>query len=187
VERTRPVTASPTSLKTSYAILDGYLHFYFTFVEPYISRLRSRAEAKRHLRQTVMPRLDAFVSRPTWERICREYLHSREPDATTVGSWWGKVRLGPRQSERREIDAVALDSDRRVIATGSCKWTGAQLDYGEEVLLTQLDAVLPGVAGVAHLPRHYFFSRSGFTPRMRSLAESEPERICLVEPGDLYG
>ena len=183
VELIRPVTAGPTSLKTSYAILDGYLHFYFTFVEPYASRLRSRAEAERHLRQTVRPRLDAFVSRPAWERICREHIRNEETDATAVGSWWGNVRLAPRQSERREIDAVALGSDGGVIATASCKWTNASLDYSEEALLTQLEAALPGDE---RAPRHYFFSRSGFTPRMHALAESEPERIRLVGPEDLY-
>ena len=123
VERVRPVTAGPRSLKTSYAILDGYLDFYFTFVEPYASRLRSRDEAERHLRQTVMPRLDEFVSKPTWERVCREYMRLQEPQATTVGSWWGNMLVAPKRSERREIDAVAIGPDREVLATGSCKWT----------------------------------------------------------------
>ena len=183
VERIRPVTATPTSLKTSYAILDGYLAFYFTFVEPYISRLRSREEAERHLRQTVVPRLDEFVSRSAWERICREHIRCEEVDATTVGSWWGSVRIAPRQSERREIDAVALGHDRRVVATGSCKWTNSPLDYAEETLLTKLEAAVPGAESVR---RHYFFSRSGFTPRMHALAKTEPERIRLVGPEDLY-
>ncbi len=183
VERIRPVTVGPTSLKTSYAILDGYLDFYFTFVEPYASRLRSRAEAERHLRQTVMPRLDAFVSKPAWERVCREYMRLSEPRATTVGSWWGNVRMAPTRSERREIDAVAIGPDRKVIATGSCRWTNARLDYGEEALLGQIEESVPGAENV---PRHYFFSRSGFTERMRALAASEPERIRLVTPEDLY-
>lgn len=183
VERVRPVTAGPTSLKTSYAILDGYLDFYFTFVEPYASRLRSREEAERHLRQTVVPRLDEFVSRPAWERICREHMRLQEPQATTVGSWWGNVRMAPRRSERREIDAVAIGPDRGVIATGSCKWTNAPLDYSEETLLTQLEAVVPGAGDVR---RHYFFSRAGFTVRMQKLADSQPERIRLVTPEDLY-
>ena len=183
VEQIRPVTAGPTSLKTSYAILDGYLDFYFTFVEPYASRLRSREEAERHLRQTVAPRLDEFVSKPAWERVCREYIRLREPQATTVGSWWGNVLVAPKRSERREIDAVAIDSDRDVIATGSCKWTNSPLDYSEETLLGQIEAAVPGADAVR---RHYFFSRSGFTARMHALCESEPERIRLLTPEDMY-
>jgi hypothetical protein len=77
----------------------------------------------------------------------------------------------------------ALDVDRRAIATASCKWTNAPLDYGEEALLTRLESALPAVADA---PRHYFYSRSGFTDRMRALAESEPRRIRLLEPEDLY-
>jgi uncharacterized protein len=183
VERIRPVTAGPTSLKTSYAILDGYLDFYFTFVKPYASRLRSREEAERHLRQTVAPRLDEFVSKPAWERVCREYMRLCEPHATTVGSWWGNVLVAPKRSERREIDVVAIGPDRGVLATGSCKWTSSPLDSGEETLLGQIETAVPGAGEVQ---RHYFFSRSGFTGRMQALAESEPERIRLVTPEDLY-
>jgi uncharacterized protein len=183
VEQRRPVTASPKSLKTSYAILDGYLNFYFSFVEPYPSRLRSRAEAERHLQQTVLPRLDEFVSKPAWEYICQGYLRDAEPDASAIGSWWGSVQIAPRQSEQREIDAVAIDIDGRVIATASCKWTNRPLDYAEETRLNELEAFLPGAGAIQ---RHYFFSRSGFTQNLHDLAREQPDRVQLVAPDDLY-
>ena len=56
IEQRRPITASPSSLKTSYAILDGYLNFYFAFVEPPMSPVCEDAPGRRHLDQTVMPR-----------------------------------------------------------------------------------------------------------------------------------
>lgn len=183
VEQRRPVTASPTSLKTSYAILDGYLNFYFAFVEPFASRLRSREAAERHLEQTVMPRLDEFVSKPAWEYICQDYIRGEERDATAVGSWWGNVQVAPRHNEQREIDAAAIDIEGAVIATASCKWTNAPMDYGEETLLTQLE---PFIARAGNVQRHYFFSRSGFTERMVELARQEPHRVRLVGPDDLY-
>jgi AAA+ ATPase superfamily predicted ATPase len=183
VEQRRPVTAKPTSLKTSYAILDGYLNFYFTFVEPFASRLRNRADAELHLRQTVIPRLDHFVSKPAWEYICRQYMRIQEPDARTVGGWWGSVPVAPRRNEQRELDAAVLDIDGRVIATASCKWTNAPLDYSEETLLTQLEAFIPGAE---HVRRHYFFSRSGFSDSLTAAASSQPDRIRLVAPDDLY-
>jgi AAA+ ATPase superfamily predicted ATPase len=183
VERRRPVTASPTSLKTSYAILDDYLNFYFTFVEPYVSRLRSRVQAERHLEQTVIPNLDRFVSKPAWERICQAYIRANEPEAQTVGAWWGSVPVEPRRNEQRELDAVALDIDGHVLATASCKWTNSQLDYSEETLLTQLEAHIPGAE---HVQRHYFFSRSGFTDSLHATAASHPERVRLITPNELY-
>lgn len=183
VEQQRPVTASATSLKTSYGILDGYLNFYFTFVLPYLSRLRDRAGAERHLAQTVMPALDEFVSKPAWEAICVEYVRRNEPDATAVGSWWGNVQVRPRENEQRELDVVALDLDGNVIATGSCKWTNPLMDYGEENLLTEVERYIPKADNVQ---RHYFFSRSGFTDSLLKLAEDDPERVKLVRPDDIY-
>jgi uncharacterized protein len=183
VEQRRPVTAGPNSRKTSYAILDGFLGFSFRFVEPYRSRLRTRVDAERHLRMTVLPQLDAFVSKPCWERLCQEHVRQDEADVATVGSWWGTVRVAPRHSEQREIDVVALGADGRVVATGSCKWTNAPLDFGEEALLTQLEAHVPGAEEV---PRRYLFSRSGFTDSLKRLAEAQPERLRLVTPADLY-
>ncbi len=182
VERRRPVTASARSRKTSYAIRDGFLDFYFRFVEPYRSRLRTRADAERHLELTVLPQLDAFVSKPCWERICQAYVQQAE-DAMAAGSWWGTVRVASKRSEEREIDVVATDGDGTVIATGSCKWTNAPLDYGEETLLTQLEAHVPGAE---HVRRHYLCSRSGFTDQLHQLAAAQPERIRLVGPEDVY-
>lgn len=183
VEQRRPITAGPRSKRTSYAIRDGFLDFSFRFVEPYRSRLRTRADAERHLRTTVLPQLDAFVSRPCWERICREHVRRHEPEAHDVGAWWGKVRVTSRRTEERELDLVAIGAGREVLATGSCKWTHAPLDFGEEELLTELERSLPGAENVK---RHWFFSRGGFTDRMRQLAEAEPDRVRLVTPADVY-
>lgn len=183
VEQRRPVTAGPRSKRTSYAIRDGFLDFSFRFVEPYRSRLRTRAQAEQHLHATVLPQLDAFVSRPGWERICREHVRLHEPDARDVGAWWGKVRVTSRRTEERELDLVAVGAGGEVLATGSCKWTNAPLDYGEEELLSELERALPGAEQVR---RHWFCSRSGFSDRMRQLAEDEPDRIRLVAPADVY-
>lgn len=183
VERRRPVTASPRSKRTSYAIRDGFLDFAFRFVEPYRSRLRTRADAERHLRDTVIPQLDAFVSRPCWERICREHVRAHERGAHDVGAWWGKVRVDARRTEEREVDVVAVADGGEVIATGSCKWTNAPLDDGEEELLTRLEAAIPGAESVR---RHWFFSRGGFGEGLRRLADAQPERIRLLTPADVY-
>ncbi len=184
IEQRRPITASPRSLKTSYAILDGFLDFYFRFVEPYASRLRTRSAAERHLAQTVLPALDEFVSKPAWETICRQHIQSVEPEAVAVGAWWGQVRVKARRTEEREVDAVALDIGGKVIATGSCKWTNRALGYGEENLLNELEAHIPDADEVQ---RHYFFSRAGFSDSLQRLAEEQADRVKLLGPEDLYG
>lgn len=66
-----------------------------------------------------MPVPDHFVSKPTFEGICREHLRRAER-ASAVGAWWGAVPTGEgRRTEQREIDAVAIDSAGRATALAS--------------------------------------------------------------------
>jgi hypothetical protein len=185
VERLVPVTeANPErGRRTRYRISDGYLDFWFRFVHPYQSRIETRTGAQRHLEETVMPELDRFVARPTFERAVQTYL-TRAEQAAAVGRWWGFVHVNRRQgSEERQVDAVAIGADRRVLALASCKWTNGPLGAEEEALLTRLE---PFIAGADHHPRHYFFSREGFAPALERLALADPERYRLVTPADLY-
>ncbi len=183
VEQRRPVTAASRSKKTTYAIVDGFLNFYFRFVDPYRSLLRTREGAERHLRQTVLPALDHFVSKPAFEDICRSHMQQAE-QAGPVGAWWGPVPTGEgRHTEQREVDAVALDEQASVLAVGSCKWTAAAVSADEEALLTRLQSHIPKADRVQ---RHYFYARSGFKDSLLRLAESDPERYRLLTPEDLY-
>ncbi len=187
IEQRRPVTAGPRSKKTSYAIVNGFLGFYFRFVNPYRSLLRTREGAERHLRQTVMPQLDHFVSAPTFEDICRAHMLAAER-ATAVGAWWGPVPTGEgRRTEQREVDVVALDAGAGagagVLAIGSCKWTATPMSIGEEALLTRLQAHIPGADS---LERHYFYARAGFEDSLERLGHADPERYRLIAPEDLY-
>lgn len=183
VEQRRPVTAGPRSKKTTYAIVDGFLNFYFRFVDPYRSLLRTREGAGRHLRQTVLPQLDHFVSKPAFEDICRSHMRRTER-AAVVGAWWGPVPTGEgRRTEQREVDAVALDEKAEVLAIGSCKWTAAAMGIGEDALLARLEVHIPKASGVV---RHCFYSRSGFEDSLLRLREADPERYRLLTPQDLY-
>lgn len=183
VRRKVPVTvANPDRTKqTSYEITDGYLRFYFRFMHPFESRLGTDAGAKRHLRQTIMPSLDEFVSRPAFEEACQEYLRVAE-GAAAVGTWWGQVREGSNWVTR-ELDVVALDGAGAAVAIGSCKWTTSPTGIAEESLLTRLESELPRTSPDV---RHYFFSKSGFDDALTALAAAEPDRVALVTPADLY-
>lgn len=182
VEQLRPATASARSKKTAYAIKDGFLNFYFRFVEPDKSQFRTDHAAEQYLDQVVMPQLDHFVSKPTWERLCQDWI-KKELNVPIVKAWWGKVRVAEKQSVDREIDAVAIDAKNQVVALGSCKWTSAPMDYNEELSLQQAESFIPGAQSVRS---HYFFSRSGFTPQLKKLAKTDPDRYRLVTPRDLY-
>lgn len=183
VRRRFPVTiANPDRTKlTFYEITDGYLRFYFRFVHPYESRLKSNAEAEQHLQETVLPMLDHFVSKPAFEEVCREYARSEE-QAASVGSWWGSVREG-RKTTMRELDVVAVDGEGAGTAVGSCKWKTTPVGMDEENLLTRLETEVPKMGPS---PRHYFFSLSGFDDKLEQLAAFDPSHYRLVRPADLY-
>lgn len=183
VRRRVPVTASnPDRTKqTSYELSDGYLRFYFRFMLPFESRLKSNADAESHLHKTVLPNLDRFVSKPAFEEICQTYVQ-REENAAAVGAWWGSVRTG-RRTEMREVDVVAVDGHGGVLAIGSCKWTNRQVGLAEEGQLMELHPHIPKATADA---RHYFFSQSGFSDELVTLVEATPDRYRLVAPDDLF-
>src|SRR5262249_46759331 len=113
----------------------------------------------------------------------RSYLGRVEP-AMAVGEWWGSVPTAHgRGAEERQVDGVAIDADRRVLALASCKWTNDLIGMDEEALLTRLEPFIPGAE---QHPRHYFFSREGFSPALERLAAAHPDRCRLVTPAELY-
>ena len=181
VERRRPVTEA-AGKKVSYAIANPFLRFWFRFVAPRESRLQTRADADRYLEEAVLPELDKFVSEDAFERVCQDWLLRSLDDVAEAGRWWGSIRRreeGRPRSRSYEADAVAVDSDGRVLALGSCKWPAAgsrRHEHGAAELdkLETIRAEL-GAPG-AHF---YFFDRLAFSPRLHKL-EAEREDVHLV-------
>ncbi len=186
VGRSHPVTANPERSKTViYRISDPFLRFWYRFVLPYRSRLHRLDEARRHLDEYVLPRLDAWTSQPAFEEVCQRWL-GNEVRASSVGRWWGKVReqtpAGTRSVDR-EADAVALDADGRVLALGSCKWTRGLLDYAE---LLKLRRIASEICKHGEEPVHYLFSRSGWSKAVRDEATARPDEVRLVDVPTLF-
>ncbi len=180
VERLRPITASPKSRRTAFALSDPFLRFHYRFVEPARSQLRTTALASAYLEDTVLPQLDAFTSR-TWEDICQQHVLDTVPGATAVGRWWGPVPTGDgRRTEEREIDVVGVDGERGVVALGTSKWTRRPASIGE---LNLLDHLAPFTG--ARAPQRFVFSRSGFDEELTARAAQDP-KVTLVSPTDIY-
>jgi len=169
---------------TSYELADPYLRFWFRFVAPYEERLIRPEMIDRHLSETIAPRFDEFVSKPAFEEVCRSFM-LLATDAVEVGPWWGPVPTGvARRTEQREVDCVALDAERRVLALGTCKWTNEAMPASEEALLSRLQPYIAD--GVTERVPHFFFARSGFAPELIALAKSEPLRYLLIGPDELF-
>lgn len=186
VRKEFPVTVRnpERSRQSFYRITDPYLRFWFRFVLPAQGRLADADGAKRHLEGRILPQLDDFVSAPAFEEVCQGWLR-REVDAAAVGWWWGKVRetrgVGLRDIDR-ELDAVAIDDDAKVIAIGSCKWTDGKMPIAEKVKLEALSAHL--CPGDGHGPERFLFSRAGFEEPLLEAARGD-RSLHLVTPGDM--
>lgn len=181
VQRRRPVDRQ-VGKKVSYAITDPFLRFWFRFVAPFESRLYSEAAARRHLHETVLPALDAFVSRDAFEEICQRWLLRHDPRAVDVGRWWGSKRVRTPDGLRNrqyEADVAALDADGDLVALGSCKWSDGERDAGE---LDKLETIATMMG--RERPPLYFFDRSGFSQRLHEIARSRTD-VQLVTTADL--
>lgn len=182
VERLRPITASPRAKKIAYRISDPFLRFHFRFVEPARSQLRTSELAAAYVRDSVLPYFDHHASQ-TWEEICREHVLRVVPEVSAVGRWWGQVPVGVgRRTEEREVDVVGTDSDGRVAVIGMCKWTSSPVDFDELNLQQRL---APRIGDNHFSARQFLFSRSGFTERLRSFADSG-DNLTLVTPDGIY-
>jgi uncharacterized protein len=181
------------SRNSLYWVADNYLAFWYRFVDPSRS-LIARGLGARLWEQEVGPGLQAYVSRPAFERACRQFLWRafaagvlpQDLLLTEVGTWWG--------AGDKELDVVGLDAHGSVVLAGSCKWTSAPVDVAEYAALqVDLKAVASDLKldaskiGTAEGPRLALFSRAGFTLRLEELvAQQERPWLLLFALPDLY-
>lgn len=181
VRRERPLPRFGAAT-ARYAITDPFLRFWFRFVAPYESRLQSRASARAHLRDTVLPAFDEFVSRDAFEEVCQRWALDHVPGAVEVGRWWGTKRLRTPEglrTRRYEADVVAVDADGGVLALGSCKWSKNEHDAAELDKLETIAQLLEAGDTLLH-----FFDRTGFSRRLRQVARERPD-VHLVATADM--
>lgn len=181
VRRCLPL-AKRTGTRGFYAITDPFLRFWFRFLAPYESRLRSRASARAHLRETILPALEHFVSRDAFEEVCQRWALEHIPEAAEVGRWWGSKRertADGLRTRRYEVDVAAVDAGGQIVALGSCKWSASVQDAVE---LDKLETAAR-MLGV-EAPPLYFFDRTGFSKRLHALARERPE-VHLIHTGEM--
>lgn len=116
VQRRYPVTgAKPKVREVRYALDDPFLRFWFRFVFPHQSILRSLGPERGFL-QVIRPELDAYMGR-CFERLCREAL----PMIYAAGKVTAGYGVGEFWSKEAQIDVVGVREDG-VTDLGECKW-----------------------------------------------------------------
>lgn len=186
-EYRRPVVGESVRRGT-WTVADPYLRFWFRFVLPHRARLEHGTDVETFARRVVAPALDHFVSKPTFEELCRAWVLNQVelgmwPEVERVGAWWGPVPTPtpeqPRRQTEGEIEVVAV-AGRRVLVAGEAKWTRDPVSFG---VLNHLRAVLRHVPGASEHTQLVLFARH-FDPR---LSQSGVEAgVRLVTPADLY-
>jgi len=141
--------ANPKQLR--FAIRDPLLRFWFRFVFPNSSIIRS-AGPSRAFGERVAPSLDAWFGNG-FEHLCREALpliHAREGLAAgaEVGEYW---------SSKTQIDIVGLRDDNWT-DLGECKWGRLRSPVALEAELERKVELFPNNRG-ATLGRRYFVRR----------------------------
>lgn len=175
-------------------VVDPYLRFWFRFVVANRALLEHGGEPDRIYRRIVAPTLDAFVSRPAFEEICRAWVldqasHPRKGvieglgAVDRVGAWWGPVARptpeNPRNQAEGEIEVIAVRGEHVVLA-GEAKWTRAPVGFAA---LNHLRDVARHVPGISEATRLVLFGRA-FHPRL--VAAARDEGVILVPPERLY-
>jgi uncharacterized protein len=185
VVREVPVTerSQPRSRSSLYWIADPYLDFWYRFVDPSRS-LVARGLGERLWERSIQPALGEYVSRPAFERACRQYLWRALASASLpadllfsdVGSWWGGSDL--------EIDVIATSERGHVVLAGSCKWTEGVMDVRDYAALQEALTRSRLPHDEAYLA---LFSRSGFSERLQGIAAAQqPQRLLLVDLPAMY-
>jgi uncharacterized protein len=171
-----------------WTVSDPYLRFWFRFVLPYRNRLEHGANTDRFYADVVAPSLDHFVSKPTFEEICRAWVLAqaeieRVSAVERVGAWWGPVPsptpAQPKRQTEGELEVVAI-AQNHVVLAGEAKWTREPVGLS---VLNHLRDVLRSVPGVTPDTQLSLFARE-FEGHLR--AEATHQNVRLVTPVDLY-
>jgi hypothetical protein len=184
VVRQVPVTDRrlPGSRRSLYWLADNYLAFWYRYVDP-LGRLivQDRGDlALARIKET----FHQFVAMPPWEEVCRQFLwHALAREKLPKGLEF--TELGPWWDDQSEIDIVALDGTRAVLA-GSCKWTNAPMTTRD--LYDLRSAVTRAAGSLDPLPDiwHVLFSREGFEPALQAIAADPSNRVLLLTVDDLF-
>jgi AAA+ ATPase superfamily predicted ATPase len=184
VEAANPMFSERSARQRRYRLRDHLMRFWFRFVFRWQEELQAGLAPGDHHDRNVAPHLAEHVS-PAFEELCRAWVREdRAGSGESVGRWWGPARHDLRRQRlatTEEIDVVAA-AGRTVSVVGECKWTAQPMR--RSVLDDLLERKLPALAQVGvdvSGAEVVLFSRSGFTPDLRSAAAERGARLVDLD------
>ncbi len=159
--------------KGIYRIKNTYLNFYYKFVFPNLSFLRTMGP-EAFYDKFIMKELERYLDR-TFVKVCGEFLELSSSvkqlpiEICKISTWEGKNGV---------IDIVAQDSVRHTIA-GKCSWSDFAFTYA---MYEELQESLK--AAKIKADYCYLFSAKRFEPKLTDAAKNDPS-IVIVDMNEM--
>ncbi|HKZ15906.1 MAG TPA: ATP-binding protein [Geobacteraceae bacterium] len=176
IRREVPITETSfeKSKKGIYIIDDNFFRFWFSFVFPNRSFIEE-GSTKYVIENKIRARIDIFTSL-AFEEVCRSFVKRgllKGLQFNKTGRWWAKDA---------EIDVVAVNEDENTILFCEAKWSNKMM--GVDILADlKKKATMVAWGGKNRKEYYALFSRRGFTPEVKRLAEQE--RTFLMAVNDM--
>ena len=178
LRREHPFGDNPErSRKSIYMIADNCYRFWYKYVFLYKTGIETGTGAEIS-DSIVFPSLPAFIGKPAFEEICRQYLIRQNKKkalpflCSDFGIWWGN---DSREKTAADFDAVADNKAEKKILLCECKWTNEPPGAAEIKKLMEKAYLMPGY-GEYHF---MFFSKSPYSSEANRL-ERENDNLKLV-------
>ncbi len=168
VKREEPVTVSSKKKKRRgiYKIVDNFFRFYFYYILPNRSDIEEGRVGP--VLEDLKESESSYIS-PIFEKISRDYVR-KTMDYSKIGKWW---------YQEDEIDVVALDTKRKKMLIGECKWTNNLV--GKDLYQDMLDKEKKVRWNKKEREVEYaIFSKSGFDDELKDI-----EDLLLVDLKDI--
>jgi len=165
------------SRKGIYMISDNCYRFWYRYVFLNKTGIETGTGAE-IADSSVFPELSAFIGKPVFEEICRQYLIRLNKMgtlpflATNFGVWWGNDSVA---KETADIDVIADNNSEKKILLCECKWRNEPTDIAEIQKLMAKTHLIPGYSEYYFM----FFSKSPYTDEAKRL-ERENDNLKLV-------
>ena len=189
VERRDPLFARPEGKKGQYYLRDHYLHFYYRFLVPHLSKI-DRGYLDVAIDQ-IYQDLRSFIGTYVFEELCREWTLAAgvagqlDFDPEVVGSYWGQHR-----GQGVQLDVVAANQRQKKLLIGEAKWGKETVNRSILTDLIRRSQRMPQVAEGWQV-QYALFSRQGFTAATVETAREFGVRLITLDEmektlGDVY-
>jgi len=179
VERRAPVFANPEGRQGQYYLRDHFLHFYYRFIVPHLSKIERGYQDV--VVEQIYEELRAFIGTYVFEELCREWTLAAgavgqlgfEPEI--VGSYWRQYRGAGVQ-----LDIVAANKRQKQLLIGEAKWGRETVSRAILTSLIERSRRMPQVTEGWNV-QYALFAREGFTDATKEAAEQQSIRLVTLD------